>query len=155
MGYVVYAAVGLLLIGLSTINQDTSPRHPNMTLAGSSVRAEHFAMYRGWVRTFEEQEGAGLSSGTISDSDLEVPGAYQLPAFDHHALYHSNGNVYVWTSASGALYAASLALTSSATLCHVIDTRQCVSGLARTAILSTDLTPAQIPTGSTVYVWQR
>lgn len=151
MGYLL-AFVGVIM-ALAASYKDDTPREPQHSFDTMSLYAEHLALYRGWVRDYAQAQTA-LPFGAIDDNDLSVFGEYSLPNFDHNAHYAADGNIYVWSAMGGALYAASAMDNGSASLCHVIASRQCVSGRDTIATLSASQTPAFIPMGSTVYVWQ-
>lgn len=152
MGYLLVLSGTLLALVISL--NDPQPNNPRHSMATMNAYAQHLAQYRGWVRDYTQGQDS-LPVGTIQNSALTVPNEMAFPSFDHHARYAADGNIYVWSDEGGALYAASSALSASASLCRVISTRQCVSGRDTRAVLSSSQTPNFIPTGSTVYVWQR
>jgi len=148
------ALFAVALAAFYGVREDASSRAPELTPETAALEAQHFNLYRGWVQ-LHDQRTPDLAPGAIDDGSLYVPAGLTLPAFDHHAQLDTNGNVYVWTGLEGAFYAAVDAETGGATLCHVVASRQCVSARDTMAILPASLTPSYIPTGSTVYVWQR
>lgn len=151
MGYllVLVAAVTALVASL----QDNSSQAPEHSFDTMRLYADHLALYRGWVRDYTQEQPA-LPFGVIEDDALTVFTDFSLPSFDHHARYAPDGNIYVWSNTGGLLYTAASSDNASASLCHVIASRQCVSGRSTTAVLGASQTPDFIPTGSTVYVWQ-
>ncbi len=153
MPYII-VLIALSFGALYAVKQDNLPNQPQRTIETVTVYAEHFSLYRGWVQRYVQQQ-ENLPVGAIADTALFVPEGLTYPAFDHHAQHGDDGNIYVWSTMAGSFYAASAAIVDSASLCHVIQSRQCISGGDTQAILAATNTPDFIPTGSTVYVWQR
>lgn len=118
------------------------------------ANGQHFVVYRGAVQQYAK-DNPGLGEGVITDSGLELPKGWSLPRYSHHARLHSDGRIYVWSEQDAAFFHDVMKEGEpSMTLCHVLDTRQCVNHLSQQSILPATETPAFIASGSTVYVWK-
>ena len=116
---------------------------------------QHFVVYRGAVQKYVK-DNPGMGTGVIADSGLELPKGWVQPNYSHHARLHSDGRIYVWSEQDTAFFHDVMEQGgASMTLCHVLDTRQCVNNLSQQSILPATETPAFIASGSTVYVWEQ